>query len=207
MSRLLLILVALFAGGVAVDPTERAEETRPATSVPAAGEAGGAGEAGAGGTVVAASVDTTEQAGDKREPVTSPSESSPAPRATTSELGEVAATSAVVAAAPRGRAASATSPRKPSSSAKPQEVFNPASIARLLQERRGDFRSCSTAYHRLRLTISDGHATLLAVDGMKWADVPLHTCFRDHLRPLAFTGSSEAPFVVPLDLRPSPKAP
>ena len=202
-----LILVALFAAGVSVDPTERAEETRPATSVPAAGEAGGAGEAGASETIVAASVDTTEQAGDKPAPVTSPSESSPAARATTSELGEAAATSAVVAAAPRGRAASATSPRKPSSSAKPQEVFNPASIARLLQERRGDFRSCSTAYHRLRLTISDGHATLLAVDGMKWADIPLHTCFRDHLRPLVFTGSSGAPFVVPLDLRPSPKAP
>ncbi len=195
-----LILVALFAAGVSVDPAERAEETRPATSVPAAGEAGGAGEAGAGGTVVAASVDTTEQAGDKPEPVTSPSESSPAPRATTSEPGEVAA-------APPGRAASATSPRKPPSSAKSQEVFSPASIARLLQERREDFRSCSTAYHRLRLTISKGHATLLAVDGMTWAEIPLHTCFRDHLRPLAFTGSSEAPFVVPLDLRPSPKAP
>ena len=192
-----LILVALFVGGVSVDPTERADEARAAASVPAAGEAGGA--------LVA-----TEQANRANQggaPVTGPSEASLAQPATTSEPGEVTARNAVVAPASPGRTTSARSSRKPQSSGKPQEVFNPASVARLLQERRGDFRSCSTAYHRLRLTISDGHATLLAVDGMKWANIPLHTCFRDHLLPLAFAGSSEAPFVVPLDLRPSPKAP
>jgi hypothetical protein len=188
------MLVALFAGRMFVGPTERAaEEMRVAMSVPAACEAGG--------TAGVAALVATEQAdkANKGAPVAGPSEPSPAKPATTSEP-------AVVAPAPPNKTTSATAPRKPQSSAN-QQVFNPASVARLLQERREDFRSCSKAYHRLRLAISDGHATLLAVDGMNWADVPLHTCFRDHILPLTFTGSSEAPFVVALDLRPSPKAP
>lgn len=97
----------------------------------------------------------------------------------------------------------------PSGTSKHAVPLDQSSVAERMRKRLANFRACSTSYHRVRLRIGKGRATLTAIDGMDFAEsVPLHTCLREHLRLISFPGASDpAEFVVPLDLRPSPKEP